>query len=65
MRDGRGRALPLDVAPDEAVQLADEAATHEAAEVRLDLILTERASVHGSIVQQFCALFIGQRSDCA
>jgi hypothetical protein len=51
MRDGRSGALPSDVAPDEAVQLADQPATHEAAEVRLDPILMERASTHGSILQ--------------
>ena len=63
MRDGRSGALPSDVAPDEAVQLADQPATHEAAEVRLDPILTKHASVHGSIVQEFYAPFIGQRSE--
>jgi hypothetical protein len=55
--------LPSDVAPDEAVQLAEQPATHEAAEVRLDPILTKGAPVHGLIVQDFQARSIGQRSD--
>jgi hypothetical protein len=58
-----GRAVLARVAQYKSKQLADDAATHQAAQIRRDPILAFKSMLHHSILRSGRDHGIGQRSD--